>query len=356
VWTLLLREWKMNLLRASSVHQTAGAAAALTLLSAGQAEAHVKWFCAYDIAGRPDGLGNVLCQDFELLTGLAIAVLLAGCLFERTFAGEALTRSFDRISTIVQSNTDVLIRAGLGFFLISLWSLGGIILTPELTTSSLLIPNLQLFMAACLLWPKTMPIAAAGLVFLFGDGVIQYGLFHMMDYPIFLGIAAYLAATGLKRDIFGVSPLDVLRWSVAITLMWASIEKWAFPEWSYPLFLTHPNLSMGYEPAFFMRAAGVVEFTLSFALICTPLARRFAAVMLTATFVSAIAEFGKVDAIGHAPIIVALIAIFADKTGATAKQKAWTLAALPLQYGAALATFVALYYAGHAVAFGTPLS
>jgi hypothetical protein len=353
---LLLREWKMNLLRVTSrVHQAIGAAAAgVILFHSGPAMAHVKWFCVYDIVGQPVGLENVLCQDFELLTGFAIAVLLMGGLLENTFVGVALIRSFDRFSGVLQSNTDMLIRAVLGFFLISLWSLGGVILTPELTTTSPAIPILQLFMAACLLSPKTMPLAAAGLVFLFGDGVVHYGFFHMMDYPIFLGMAAYLAATGLKRDIFGFSPLDVLRWSVAITLMWASVEKWAYPEWSYPLFISHPGLSMGYEPTFFMRAAGVVEFTLSFALIWTPLVRRSAAVMLTATFLSAIVEFGKIDAIGHSPIIVALIAIFADQ--AKAKQRTWSLAAMPLQYGGALAALVALYYFGHAIAFGTPLS
>ena len=182
---------------ANRVHQAIGAAAAgILLFHPGPASAHVKWFCVYDIAGQPAGLENVLCQDFELLTGFAIAVLLMGCLFENTFVGAALIRSFDRISGVLRSNTDTLIRAVLGFFLISLWSLGGIILTPELTTTSPLIPILQLFMAACLLSPKTLPLAAAGLVFLFGDGVVHYGLFHMVDYPIFLGMAAYLAATG----------------------------------------------------------------------------------------------------------------------------------------------------------------
>ena len=56
--------------------------------------------------------------------------------------------------------------------------------------------------------------------------------------------------------------------------MWASVEKWAYPEWSYPLFATHPDMAMGFDPAFFMRAAGVVEFAMSFALIWTPLVRR----------------------------------------------------------------------------------
>ena len=124
-----------------------------------------------------------------------------------------------------------------------------------------------------------------------------------MDYPIFLGVAAYLALTGLRRDLFGLRPLDVARWAAAITLMWASIEKWAYPEWSFPLFVVHPALTMGYGDEFFMRAAGVIEFTLSFALLWTPLVRRAAGIVLAAMFVSAVFEFGKLDAIGHEPII-----------------------------------------------------
>ncbi|MCJ2102959.1 hypothetical protein MKK82_29525, partial [Methylobacterium sp. E-046] len=55
----------------------AGLAAPLLLLAAtGAAEAHVKWFCAYDVAGQPRGLEQVLCPDFEWLTGLALVCLM----------------------------------------------------------------------------------------------------------------------------------------------------------------------------------------------------------------------------------------------------------------------------------------
>ena len=144
------------------------------------------------------------------------------------------------------------------------------LLTPELTTTSQIVPWMQLVMAACLLSRRTMPVTALGIVVLFGIAVANYGLFHLMDYPIFLGVAAYLAAVGIGWTPFNIRPIDILRWSTVVTLMWASIEKWAYPEWTYPLFISHPNMAMGYDPAFFMRAAGIVEFTLSFALIWSP--------------------------------------------------------------------------------------
>ena len=320
---------------------------------AGSAEAHVKWFCAYQIAGQPEGLANVLCQDFEYLVVLAIGALVIGALVDRTAIGEWLVRMLDRATLPFADQGDVIVRACCGFFLVSVWSIGGIILTPELTTTSTVLPWFQLLFAACLISRQTMIVAALGIVFLFGLALKTYGAFHVADYPIFLGVAAYLGAVGLGKTIFGFRPLDVLRWTTAITLMWASVEKWAYPEWSYPLFVSHPGMAMGFDPAFYMRAAGVVEFSMSFALICSPMMRRIAAILLAAIFISAIVGFGKVDAVGHAPIIGVLFVIIADRTKAVATVR--RTAMLPLEYGGALAAFIGLYYVFHAAAYGQQL-
>ena len=44
----------------------------------------MKWFCAYNVAGQPRGLENVLCPDFESLIGLSVLALMTGCLLEGT--------------------------------------------------------------------------------------------------------------------------------------------------------------------------------------------------------------------------------------------------------------------------------
>lgn len=324
------------------------------------ADAHVKWFCAFSIAGQPAGLHNVLCQDFEGLVGLAIGVLLLGCLVDRTFIGTALTRALDRVVAPFRDSGDVLVRACVGFFLVSVWCIGGILMTPEIKTTSTVIPWLQLALAVCLISRKTTVLAAVGLVGIYATAIGTYGAFHLADYPIFLGIAVYLAAISLQRTVFGARPIDILRWSAAVTLMWASVEKWAYPEWSYPLFAAHPEMTMGYDPAFFMRAAGIVEFSMSFALIWTPLVRRCGAIMLAATFIAAIAPFGKVDAIGHAPIIAVLLAIIVDDAkepvaARIGRLRPTSLPLLPVSYCASLALFVMVYYGAHSLAYGTSI-
>jgi hypothetical protein len=170
-----------------------------------------------------------------------------------------------------------------------------------------------------------------------------------MDYPVFIGLAVYLACVGLRRSPLGLRPLDLLRWSAAITLMWAAIEKWAYPQWTFPIFVAHPGMSLGLDVAFYMRAAGAVEFTLAFALLGTPLVRRSAAIILAAMFASAIGEFGMIDAVGHSCIIAVMLAVLADSAGTTVRRRTVLLA--PASYLATLAGFLAAYYGFHAALF-----
>jgi hypothetical protein len=332
------------------------AAAAVAFLSvagfASEASAHVKWFCAYDVAGQPRGLENVLCADFEGLVGLAVLFLIFGCLVDGTAPGDALLRALDRVTSELRVNHEILIRAVGGFFFVALWSMEGILLTPELKTTATWVPWLQLAIAAGLIWRRTMPLSGLGIVVLFVLAVREYGIFHLADYPVFLGLAAYLALVGLDRDLFGMRPLDVARYSAAVTLMWASIEKWAYPEWSFPLFVEHPSVTMGFDGEFFMRAAGVIEFTLAFSLLWTPLVRRMSAIVLAAMFVAATFEFGKIDVIGHAPIVVVLLAIVGDDVVVVQRTRGFA-ATVAIAYCVALAGFLTAYYLGHAFLFGT---
>lgn len=317
----------------------------------GTASAHVKWFCAYDVAGQPEGLENVLCPDFEFLTGLSILALLAGALLEGTPVGMAMLRAYDRATRVIRDNLETIFRCSVAFFFIAIWGVGGVLLTPELKTDSTLIGAIQLGIAAGMVSRRTMPLSALGIFVLYGVAIWNYGVFHLADYPVFLGVAIYLALTGLQRNLFGARPIDILRWAAGITLMWASIEKWAYPEWSYPLFIIHPGMSLGFSPEFYMRAAGAVEFALAFALIWTPLVRRVGATMLAAMFVSAVLPFGKIDLIGHTLIVVALLGIVADDGGKPARLRDTIV--IPIGYVAALVLFLALYYGGHAELFGT---
>jgi len=318
------------------------------------ASAHVKWFTQYDVAAQPLILKHVLSPDFEFLMGLSILALMIGALIERTTVGEACLRSFDRVTGGIEDNTELLFRVGCAFFFISIWAIGGIILTPELKTNSFLVSILQIVVSVGVLWRQTMPLSGLGIFILYAIGVWSYGMFHMADYPIFLGIGIYLGSVGLRRNFFGIRPLDIVRWGAGITLMWASVEKWAYPEWTHPLLIQNPHLLSGFHHDFFMQAAGAVEFALAFALMWTPLVRRVAAILLASMFVSAVFDFGKIDLIGHLMIIIILFAIIADSNRQSdVIRYPWLL---PVGYASSLAVFLLTYYLTHSMMFGTSLT
>jgi hypothetical protein len=339
--------------RRSSVHPTrtfcvrrwlAAGVSFLTLIGFPEAaSAHIKWFCPFDVAETPKSLVWVLDPSLIYLVLVAAVVFMIAGVIENSILGRAIVWSIDRVTTLVRRDTEVLMRAVYGAFFVSLWTVGGIILTPELTTAVAAISWLQLIIATCFIWRQTLVFAAAGMGFLYWYAIDHYGLFHLMDYPIFLGSASYFAMVGLERTRWTVKPLDVVRCAAAVTLMWAAVEKWGYPQWTYPLFTTHPEMAMGFDMVFYMKAAGVVEFSLAFALIGTPLMRRTAAIILASMFVAAVLEFGKIDAIGHAPIIIVMLAIAADN----APGRRYSSFRAPVFYLMALIVVVAAYYAGH---------
>ncbi|HEX4195729.1 MAG TPA: hypothetical protein VHY80_21645 [Stellaceae bacterium] len=313
------------------------------------AAAHVKWFAAYDVPGQPRLLSEVFKIVFWQPASAALLAFVLTSYLERHRLGAGILAALDRLTGWLRPRVDDLYRAGTAAFFVALWTIGGIILTPELKTQSPYIPLLQVAIAAGMFWRPTMVLSALGIVALYAIGLANYGLFHMLDYPIFLGLAAYLACSGLKIEPFGVRPLDIARWAAGLTLMWASVEKWAYPEWTYPLFKSNPSLAMGFYVDYYMSAAGIVEFSLSLGLLWTPLVRRLSALVLIAMFTTAIVPFGKVDAIGHSMIIVILIGILVDREPTVRRPPISAMA----YYPAALAATISLYYGVHALIYGT---
>jgi hypothetical protein len=313
------------------------------------ASAHVKWFAPYNVPAQPRVLPDVLTLNFWQPVFWALLAFLLTCYLERSRVGYLIIRTLDSVTARLAPRVDDLYRSSTAVFFIALFAIGGIILTPELKTASPQIPWFQAAIAIGMFWRATMPLSALGIAALYGAGVAQYGIFHMLDYPIFLGLAAYLGLSGLQQNLFGLRPLDAARWAAGITLMWASVEKWAYPDWTYPLLQSNPSLCMGFSPTYYLSAAGVVEFTLAFGLLWTPLVRRLSALVLIAMFTSAIGPFGKIDAVGHLMIIVILIGIIADPWPANRREPLKLLA----YYPSALAATIALYYGLHALIFGT---
>lgn len=189
-----------------------------------------------------------------------------------------------------------------------------IILTPELRATGTWIIFLQLTIALLALFRATAWPAALGIVVLFAYAISLYGLVHLLDYMFFLGIAIHLVISARERNEHWPLGLGLLRLTTGASFLWVSVEKWAYPSWTYELlqFQLKPVL-MGFQPEFVIAAAGFVEFSLAFTLIVGRLSSRIASGVLLALLVLATPLVGPVDAIGHFPLAIALALLAGTK-------------------------------------------
>jgi hypothetical protein len=343
----------------------AGAALAAlgTAIWALPAEAHVKWFAPYIVDAAPQPISATLTNTwFWTGIGLVLAFFLATLTVERTFIGRGILSGLDRVSAPLWSRSDDFMRVSIGAFFIAIFAVGGIYLTPDLKTNSEVISWAQLLIAACVFSRRTMPIAAAGIIALWVVALREYDLFHLRDYlALGVGVAAYLVMASTDNPKWHARRFMALRWGIAIALMWSSLEKFAYPEWFYPLVEEKPFLTFGMPRDVFIPMAGVSEFTLGFGLLWSPLVRRLSAVSLLVIFFTAVYPFGRVDLVGHALIMAALFLVAADPCREakamvvkvpTALPRFGNLASVPAGLAVALVVFVMGYWGLHSAFYG----
>ena len=127
---------------------------------------------------------------------------------------------------------------------------------------------------------------------------------------MFLGIAAYLALTSFTAQRLRSLRMPILYVTLCASLMWGAIEKWAYPQWTLSLLDLRPYLTAGLPPDDFLMFAGFVEFALAFYILAGFSLVRPAIVRSALDLFAAIFDFGKIDAIGHLPIMVPLLMMF----------------------------------------------
>jgi hypothetical protein len=329
------------------------------------ATAHVKWFVDYDLSSPPRPALAVVSSHYFVLFCLALVPLMfAVALADRYLTRRQclLHRAASRATRQLSPYFPTVMRAGVAAFFSAVFVYGclgnAMILTPELHTHSAWICWVQLAIALAALSRRTARYAGVGIAALYAYAIAAYGLFHMLDYPIFLGVAAYLIVDSLYAERGREAAESIVRIAAGVTLLWASIEKFAFPEWSFILLAQRPGMTFGFNPEFYMVAAGFVEFCAAYLLITGLLSARFAAASLLIMFLSAIVPFGRMDAIGHSVIIVVLLLLTLGDNGVARHfdVRGRSAVTATLHAGAffgTLAVFVALYYAGYHLSYTT---
>ena len=327
------------------------------------ATAHVKWFANYNLVCPPRSLPQITFDAYFLLFCLVVGPLMFAVAFiDRKLVHNRnwLFRKADALTEYSQTHFLTILQIGVCAFFIAAASYGfasnqGFILTPELKTNNQWVFLFHLIIALLALLQRTVFLSGIGIAILYVHAVSEFGAYHLLDYPIFIGVAAYLIIESLFARPYSLAGMPILRLCTAITLLWAAIEKFAYPQWSLALLSQQPSLTLGFNNEFFMVAAGFVEFCAAYLLITGMLSARVAALVLLFFFVSAIYFYGVIDAIGHAVIIVVLVLLFLSHNPLAVqfdsrhiKTTAFIHAGL---FFASLFLFIAIYYGGHYLSY-----
>jgi hypothetical protein len=318
------------------------------------AHAHVKWFAPYIVEAPPQRIGNTLANPwFWTGIGLVLVFFLATRAIEKTAVGMRVLAALDKASGPLWARRDDFMRFVIAAFFVAVFAVGGVFLTPDLKTPYEWVSWLQLLIAALVFSRRTMPLAAAGILLLWFLALRQYEFFHLLDYlSLGIAVAAYLVMESSDRPGWREYRFVVLRWGVAIALMWSSLEKFAYPDWFYPLVEEKPFLTFGMPRDVFIPMAGVAEFTMGFGLLWTALVRRLSAIALFVIFNMAVYPFGRMDLVGHALIMAVIVIIAADPTPQVRFAIRRNLVSIPATLVAALAVFATGYWGLHHVLYG----
>jgi hypothetical protein len=328
----------------------------LLALAPRAAEAHIKWFCAYDTSVPPLPIAQVLTPGFiAIATGFCL-LMFAAFTVDRLLNTTALAVRFDNLVFSWAPGIEILLRCAVAVLFVALWLDGGTILTPELKTANPVVPWLQLAVAGCMIARATLPLAALGIMALYGYGVVEYGAFHMMDYPVIPALAAWFALAPAREEHWRAIRLPILYVGIALTMMWGAIEKFGYPYWTFPLLAARPEFAMGFRFEQFMTIAGFVEASIAFFMLTGTSLLRWSCALLLLMLVGAIPAFGKPDAMGHLPIIAGLLvmmiagqrAIRVPVGGGGAVLGRASL--LTAGYASTIAASVGLYYASQFLA------
>ena len=159
---------------------------------------------------------------------------------------------------------------------------------------------------------RTCPLAGLGMFALYGIGVADYGLFHMMDYLIFVGLGGYLV---LSHPFFDRRPawrqwrVSLIAATLGFSLMWTGIEKFLYPAWAAIILTAHPIVTFSFPPSFVTLAAGFVEFSVAFYLLVGRSLLRVDAAIVILVLLAAVPEFGALDTVGHIPFVAMLLVL-----------------------------------------------
>lgn len=278
------------------------------------AYAHVKWFSRFSYADRPRTLAEVATPAFLALALLSTVVIGALAYLDEWLRAASLAKRIDAWLERYRDDSIVVLRVGAGATMLMAWQ-AGTLLAPELPATSEALGWAQFGVVLLLLVPQTVPIAGALLAALWLHAAFSFGLFHLLDYAFYPGIAFTLLVSRAARTETRALGLPALYLSVGFSLFWVALEKLVYPDWALYVLSQHSVLAMGFPLEFFLVGAAFVELSLGHMLVLGLLGRTLALTITIVFLITSSVFGGKLEVMGHTPVHAALVVFLLEGAG-----------------------------------------
>jgi hypothetical protein len=160
-----------------------------------------------------------------------------------------------------------------------------------------------------------VPLAGVLLGALWLYAAFSFGLFHLLDYAFYPGIAFALAVSRSAQARIRGLGLPALYLTVGFSLFWVALEKLVYPEWALYVLSQHRVLAMGLTLDFFLVGAAFVELSLGHLLILGLLGRTLALTITIVFLITTSVLGGKLEVMGHTPVHAALVVFLLEGAG-----------------------------------------
>lgn len=207
----------------------------------------------------------------------------------------------------------LVMRIGLGMTLLLSWQADSL-LVPELEISSAWIGWFQFALVLALIFPRATPFAGVGVMLLWLIAVADFGLFHMLDYTLFIGVAIYLVVSASTSEKIKGVGVPALYLGLGFSLIWVALEKLIYPQRSLEILEGNQHLALGIPTDTFLTLITFSELALGFLLIIGLLGRPLGLMISLVMFTTAL-TFGKTEVIGHTIIHASLIVFLLEGEG-----------------------------------------
>lgn len=275
--------------------------------------AHVKWFSDYSFQSPPLQLSQFNSPAFWGLFILSVVSMPLMVWLDKVADKSLVYHRTNQFLDQYADSAPLIMRVAMGAVLLMSWQADSII-APEIPIPSPIWGWFEFALALCLLFPKTTIISGAGMVFLYLMGISQHGIFHMLDYVVYLAVGLYLVVTNIRSESVRNFDLPILYSGLGFSLCWVSFEKLIYPYWGLSVLSKAPELTMGLPHDFFLMASAFVEFSLGYLLIICLLHRPLA-IIITLVFFTTTAFFGKTEVVGHTILHGALLVFIVKGPG-----------------------------------------